>query len=103
MSKLHLRKFEEIMKMQKGKEVTFSHIGSFDHSHIFKNFVFEIGFVDYSFKDSNTTNPDEELLLSSILKSNITYIEYLPLGNQIELKLLDSNKILINLSDMEVI
>ena len=95
--KLSSEQFEQAMAQQQEKSVTLSHCGSFNHSNVYEKFSLEHDNLEYRFKDLIFDDPDEEMMLNSVLKHNIVEIQYLWFSNQIELILRDGNKLLIDL------
>jgi hypothetical protein len=93
---LSLQQFEEILAKQTGETIVISHYGSFKHSGIYEKFLLVSNECEYSFKD-NMIDDELELMTNILDKKDIKSIEYIKISEQLELKLIDGNRLLIDL------
>lgn len=94
---LSLQQFELAMKLQEGKSVILCHYGSFNHSNVYEKFSLEVDEFEYEFKDLIFDNPDLEMVTSTLLKQDIKEITYCWFRNQIQLILVDWNRLTFDL------
>lgn len=96
---LSLQQFETVMDEQKGKVINLCYYGCFNHRNIYEKFKLEYDHCEYAFIELSIESPDQEFMVNTLLKQDIKEITYLDISGQIQLILVDGNRILIDLEE----